>query len=128
MNQEIKLLAELSSAKNRLSLFGVSLEALSVFGLFRKKKLKTKLIKDLRQACDLAARYSGGYSSEFSDAQAFYQSLDSAVTDFESGNDALVTKLYHWFSPTAAWDDFIGEEGADLGHSIFKQLHTYLNK
>lgn len=90
--------------------------------------MKSKLIKDLKKACEIASHYSGGYSGEFLDAQEFYQALKSAVSAFESGDDSQAKDLWIWFAPTTAWDDFIGTEGLNLGNSIFNQLQVYINK
>lgn len=98
-----------------------------MFGFTKKNKLKSQLIEDLKKACEIASHYSGGYSGEFLDAQEFYKALNSAVADFEKGDDNKAKDLWVWFAPTTAWDDFIGMDGVDLGNSIFSQLQAYIN-
>ena len=87
---------------------------------------KTVLIEELKTAYQLAAQYEGGYSGEFSDAREFAAALKEAITLFESGDDTCVRKLWLWFAPTTAWDDFVGSEGMELGNSIFEKLKRYM--
>lgn len=93
----------------------------------KNDELEKALIGNLKKACEVASQYSGGYSGEFLDAQEFYQALVETVTAFENGDTSQVKSLWVWFSPTTAWDDFIGMEGTELGNSIFSQLQNYIS-
>jgi hypothetical protein len=87
---------------------------------------KTALIKELKDAYQLAIQYEDGYSGEFFDAKEFAVALNEAITLFESGDDTCVRNLWLWFAPTTAWDDFVGSKGMELGNSIFGKLEQYI--
>ncbi|MFQ3639150.1 MAG: hypothetical protein SNJ62_03965 [Chloracidobacterium sp.] len=89
---------------------------------------KTALIEELKTAYQLVAQYEGGYSGEFFDAREFAEALKKAITLCESGDDTCVRKLWLWFAPTTAWDDFVGSEGMELGNSIFEKLEQYMTE
>jgi hypothetical protein len=86
------------------------------------------LIKELKEAYQLASQYEGGYSGDFLDAKDFAKALNDAIAVFESGDDSCVKNLWLWFAPTTEWDNFVGLEGMDLGNSIFKKLDLYLKE
>ncbi|MDP0498275.1 MAG: hypothetical protein Q7Q73_18945 [Verrucomicrobiota bacterium JB024] len=86
---------------------------------------RAELIAKLRDACDMASHYQGGYSGEFLDAQAFATALRAAVQHLADGQDDTISDLKQWFAPTCAWDDFVGTEGIRLGNEIYSALKTY---
>ena len=92
-----------------------------------RDRSKQALITDLKKACKIASEYIGGYSGEFLDAKDFYGALKESISLFENGDDSQAVKLWSWFSPTTAWDDFVGAEGGDLGNSIYCQLRAYID-
>jgi hypothetical protein len=81
------------------------------------------LIQNLEKACVIAAKYEGGYSGEFLDAKDFAKALSVAVTKFKGGDQTVLNELWGYFAPTTEWDDLVGEEGIDLGNSIFEVLN-----
>ena len=89
---------------------------------------KKQLIEELKQAYKITCQYEGGYSEEFLDAKEFSTALNQAIKSFEDGDDSCVKDLWLWFAPTTAWDDFVGQEGIDLGNSIFEKLKKYIKK
>lgn len=80
------------------------------------------LLVDLDSAVLVASQYSGGYSGEYLSAEAFHVDLAAAVEQLKAGDTAVLGRLWIWFAPTCHWDDFITEEGIDLGNRIFGQL------
>ncbi len=104
---------------------------------FKKKKNKlTKreywekweffdLFKDLHEAEKLLSDYSGGYSGDFLSAEEFHAALIDKIDDIEFGNQTDLSKLWTWFAPTCAWDDFVGEKGQVLGDRIFARLDKW---
>ena len=89
---------------------------------------KEALIRELKEAYQLASQYEGGYSDESLDAKDFAEALSKAITLFEGGDDSCIKDLWLWFAPTTAWDYFVGFEGMELGNSIFEKLDQYIKE
>ena len=89
---------------------------------------KIDLIEELKRAHKVAANYVGGNSGEFSDAKEFASALNETIQNFESGDDTCVKKLWIWFAPTSAWDDFIDSDELGLGDSVFEKLEQYVKE
>lgn len=83
------------------------------------------LIDDLHEAEKLLSNYSGGHSGTFLCAEDFYMALTDKIEDIEFGNQTDLSELWKWFAPTSAWDDFVSEEGKDLGDRIFSRLDRW---
>ena len=86
---------------------------------------KDELIQELKQACNIASQYSGGYSNEFCDATEFYEALKLAIVEFENGDESKIVDFWVWFAPAMVWDDFIGADGLEFGNSIFEKIEIY---
>jgi hypothetical protein len=86
------------------------------------KPTKERLIKLLVKAEKMASHYSGGYSGEHLSAEEFHQDLKTAIKEYKNGDDSQINEFYFWFAPTCAWDDFVGQEGENLGNQIFDIL------
>jgi hypothetical protein len=82
-----------------------------------------ELLKLLKQAENLASKFSGGYSGEILSAEEFHQLLKDSIENLEKGRFKEIEKLSLLFAPTSAWDDFIREEGIELGNEIFEILN-----
>ena len=53
------------------------------------------------------------------------EALIDAIDDIEYGNQTDLTRFWFWFAPTTAWDDFVGEEGIELGNRIFDRVDRW---
>lgn len=84
-----------------------------------------ELLAELKKAHALACKLSGGYSEGFLSAEEFSAALGNAISELETGNDAVIEDLYLWFLPTSDWDDFIKIKGLDLGQRVLRLLTTY---
>ncbi|MGB1247450.1 MAG: hypothetical protein ACPG4Z_01090 [Chitinophagales bacterium] len=84
-----------------------------------------ELLEDLHIAEKILAEYKGGYSGEFLSAEEFHDDLLIAIDDIEFGNQIDLTRFWFWFAPTCAWDDFVGEEGLELGNRIFERVDKW---
>ncbi len=82
-----------------------------------------KLIADLEEAEQLASEFRGGYSGDILSAEEFHARLKEAIKLLKTGNHSVLDELWYWFAPTCAWDDFIGQDGLELGNRIFEQLN-----
>ncbi|WP_258101130.1 hypothetical protein [Marinoscillum pacificum] len=78
-----------------------------------------ELLDLLHQAEKLLENYKGGYSGEFLSAEEFHGSLLEEIDNIEFGNQHDLTNIAIWFAPTQQWDDFVGEEGLELGNKIY---------
>ncbi|TAJ13172.1 hypothetical protein DMA11_09735 [Marinilabiliaceae bacterium JC017] len=83
------------------------------------------LIKDLHTTEKLLSEYSGGSSGKFLSAEEFHTALVDKIDDIEFGNQTDLSELWIWFASTCAWDDFVGEEGQELGNRIFARLDKW---
>lgn len=86
-----------------------------------------ELLEDLHAAEKILSKYEGGYSGKFLSAQEFHASLVEAIDDIEFGNQTDLSRIWIWFAPTCAWDDFVGEEGIELGNRIFERVNKWKN-
>lgn len=84
-----------------------------------------ELLDDLHEAEKLLSEYTGGYSGEFLSAEEFHLALIDAIDDIEFGNQTDLTRFWMWFAPTCEWDDFVGEEGEELGNKIFERADRW---
>lgn len=84
-----------------------------------------ELLEDLHAAEKILAEYKGGYSGEFLSAEEFHEALLDAIDDIEFGNQTDLNRFWLWFAPTCAWDDFVGEEGIELGNRIFERVNKW---
>lgn len=84
-----------------------------------------ELLDDLHTAEKMLANYSGGCSGEFLSAEEFHEALIDAIDDIEFGNQTDLTRFWVWFAPTCAWDDFVCDEGIDLGNRIFERVNKW---
>ncbi len=84
-----------------------------------------ELIEDLHLAENVLSKYKGGCSGAFLSAEKFHEELIDAIDDIEFGNQSDLTRFWIWFAPTSAWDDFVGEEGLDLGNRIFERVDKW---
>lgn len=84
-----------------------------------------ELLGDLHAAEKILSKYEGGYSGKFLSAQEFHASLVEAIDDIEFGNQTDLSRIWIWFAPTCAWDDFVGEEGIELGNRIFERVNKW---
>lgn len=84
-----------------------------------------ELLDDLHSAEKLLSNYRGGYSGEFLSAEEFREALLEAIDEIEFGNRIDLTKFWIWFAPTCEWDDFVGQEGEDLGNRIFERVDKW---
>lgn len=94
---------------------------LSKFDYWKKWEF-FELLEDLHVAEKILVKYKGGNSGEFSSAEEFHETLIEAIDDIEYGNQTDLTRIWIWFAPTCAWDDFVGEEGSELGNRIFERV------
>lgn len=81
---------------------------------------RKRLIFLLVKAEKMVSNYTGGYSGEYLSAEEFYNDLRTAIEDFKNGDNTKLDQFYIWFAPTCAWDDFVGQEGENLGNEIFE--------
>ena len=88
-----------------------------------KNRLIKKLIVDLDKAEKIVSEYSGGYSGEFIGAEEFHEALRKHIQKLKKGDTSVLNDLWVWFAPTCQWDDFVGNEGIDLGNRIFERLN-----
>lgn len=86
------------------------------------------LIEDLEKAEIIASQYSGGYSERFLSAEEFHAALKDKIKKLKEGKYFVIDELNIWFLPTSDWDDFIGEEGIEIGNKISKQLSRLQKK
>ncbi|MDH4473328.1 MAG: hypothetical protein QE487_12040 [Fluviicola sp.] len=84
-----------------------------------------ELLDDLHAAEKQLSEYKGGYSEEFLSAEEFHEALIDAIDDIEFGNQTDLTRFWLWFAPTCAWDDFVGQEGEELGNKIFERVDRW---
>jgi hypothetical protein len=84
-----------------------------------------ELLDDLHAASELLSEYKGGYSGKFLSAESFYEELVDAIDDIEFGNQTDLTRFWLWFAPTCEWDDFVGQEGLELGNRIFERVDKW---
>ena len=84
-----------------------------------------ELLDDLHKAEKMLSKYEGAYSGEFLSAQEFHEALIDAIDDIEFGNQTDLSRFWIWFAPTKAWDDFVGEEGIELGNRIFERVDRW---
>ena len=80
--------------------------------------LQRKLIAKLKTAHALVSQFTGGYSDGFSSAEEFSVALGKAIQALESGNREVLRDVRIWFLPTSDWDDFVGQEGVQLGEDV----------
>jgi hypothetical protein len=80
------------------------------------------LVSELKKAHALASQFEGGYSERFFGAQEFAQALNKAIDDLKNGNTSVLGDLQLWFLPTSDWDDFVKNEGVELGQRISDML------
>lgn len=85
-----------------------------------------ELLVDLNRAEKLLNKFTGGYSDEFFSAEEFHLALVDMIIALKSEKAVDLMKLYQWFAPTGAWDDFVGEGGVKLGNKIFEQVSGLL--
>lgn len=95
----------------------------NIFVLNKEKKL----IQLLDKAEKIVSKCSGGYSGNFLSADEFHKELKTAIQDYKGGDKKKLDLLYIWFAPTSAWDDFVGQDGANLGDKIFDLINK-INK
>ena len=84
-----------------------------------------ELLEDLHAAENILSKYEGGHSGEFLSAEEFHKSLVEEIDAIEFGNQTDLSKIWLWFAPTCAWDDFVGGEGIELGNSIFERVDKW---
>ena len=80
------------------------------------------LVSELKTAHALASQFEGGYSERFFGAQEFAQALNKAIDELKNGNTSVLGDLRLWFLPTSDWDDFVKNEGVELGQRISDML------
>jgi|GEM_PF-1649693 len=90
-----------------------------------KKWELIELIEDLHLAEALLSKYEGGYSGDFLSAQEFHRALIEEIDKLESENRTDLNQIWIWFSPTCAWDDFVGRDGIELGNRIFQRADNW---
>lgn len=79
-----------------------------------------QLILLLERAVQLSAEFSGGYSANFLSAEEFHATLAKTVQRIKENHITELEKIYTWFIPASAWDDFVDIDGLDLGNEIFE--------
>lgn len=84
-----------------------------------------ELLDDLHEAIEMLSHYKGGYSGDILSAEEFHDMLSHEIMSIEEINNNDLSKLHIWFSPTSAWDDFVGIEGLDLGNRIYERLDKW---
>lgn len=72
----------------------------------------------LKAAHALVSRFTGGYSEGFFSAEEFSAALGKAIRELELGNEEVLRDIQLWFLPTSDWDDFVGQEGVQLGEDV----------
>ena len=85
----------------------------------------SKLLEDLHSAERILSKYKGGYSGQTLSAEEFHEELVEAIDDVEFGNRTYLSRFWNWFAPTCEWDDFMGEEGVELGNRIFERVDRW---
>lgn len=79
---------------------------------------RDKLIQLLEEAANLASEYTGGYSNQFSSAEAFHAALVESIEKLKDGDETQLQNIAVWFMPTSSWDDLVGIAGMDLANKI----------
>ena len=93
-----------------------------IWRILKKRNLKPskgRLVQRLEKAERILSKYSGGYSGEYLSAEEFHKDLKNAIKEYKNGNQKKLDQFYIWFAPTYQWDDFVREEGINLGDEIF---------
>ncbi len=84
-----------------------------------------ELLEDLHMAKKILKNYRDGYSEGFLSAEDFHKALIEEFDNIEFGNQTDLSILWGWFAPTCEWDDFVGEEGLELGNRIFERIDKW---
>jgi hypothetical protein len=84
------------------------------------------LIIDLHEAEKAMSLNIGDTSDKFASSEQFRLSLEDLTDDIEGGNQLDLTQLWELFAPVSAWDDFMGNNGQDLGDRIFQRLDHWM--
>lgn len=88
--------------------------------------LQERLIAKLKTAHELVGQFTGGYSDGFSSAEEFSAALGKAIQELEAGNAKVLGEIRLWFLPTSDWDDFVGQEGIQLGEEVSRIIDQYM--
>lgn len=83
------------------------------------------LLDDLHLAVEMIEKKSGCVSDVFSSSKEFSDEISNVIEGIESWNKTDLTKIWLWFAPTCAWDDFMGTEGSELGNKIFERVDRW---
>ena len=87
-----------------------------------------QLVSLLEKAVQLSAEVSGGYSPNFLSAEEFHATLAAAVQRIKEHHMTELEKIYIWFLPASAWDDFVDIDGLDLGNEISELVTKFVSK
>ena len=87
-----------------------------------------QLVLLLEKAVQLSAEFSGGHSPNFLSAEEFHATLAGAVQRIKENHMTELEKIYTWFLPASAWDDFVDIDGLDLGNEISELVTKLVSK
>jgi hypothetical protein len=83
------------------------------------------LFIDLDTAQRILAEIRDGHSGNFLSAEDFCKAFEEELNELKHDNVPDFRQICLWFTPTSAWDNFVGYKGMDLANRILDRANRW---